>query len=71
MLRNILAKHNIVKQWYKHNSFRRSLHNNTHRFLLFRTANFNNGLAARKDFIQAVNHNNSLNVPGVVQAYNL
>ena len=71
MIRNILGNNNIYNLWYKHNSFRRSLHNNTHRFLLFRTPNFNNGLAARKDFIQAVNHNNSLNVPGVVQAYNL
>jgi hypothetical protein len=71
MLRNILAKHNIVKQWYKHNSFRRSLHNNTHRFLIFRTSSLENGFAARKSVLRAVNHNNSLNVQGVVQAYNL
>jgi hypothetical protein len=71
MIRTILVRNNIVDQWYRHNSYRRSLHNNTHRFLLFRTYNFNDGLAARKDFLRAVNHNNSLNLPGSVQGYNL
>ena len=71
MIRSILAKNNIVNLWYKHNSFRRSLHSKTHRFLLFKTYNYQNGLAARKDILQAVNHNNTLNVSNCVQAYNL